>query len=280
MGESSSRGDAPSTRLAPAEPAPGVEPSARAAAVMFETLFEKERTERLESDRAGTARLARLEERLAALEAKPSPMPPAPRDDGLSGRIEGLELRLAALEAAPRGDPPPDPRPAEPEAVPARDTRTVGDPALDAYLRDIESDEPSRRATAIMGLFQAKDPRTVPHLVRALDADDPLVQGVAARTLGEIGDESALPDLERTMLSSPRQAARMNAAEAVGRIGRSSSVPRLIDALADPEARVRLEAVKALRRMTGQDLGFDPDASDSARLEAIGRWVEWERSRR
>jgi len=49
----------------------------------------------------------------------------------------------------------------------------------------------------------------------------------------------------------------------------------LIDALASPEAQSRRRAVGLLRKVTGQNFGFDPDAAEEQRTEALTRWRDW-----
>ena len=52
-------------------------------------------------------------------------------------------------------------------------------------------------------------------------------------------------------------------------------VDTLLVALADPEEIVRFTAHASLKRVTGQNLPFDPDASDSERSAMQRRWKKW-----
>ena len=59
-----------------------------------------------------------------------------------------------------------------------------------------------------------------------------------------------------------------------------SQVTRLIDRLDDEVAEVRLFAVLALRKMTGQQFGFRAHDLPLRRSEAVERWRDWAKSRR
>ncbi len=50
---------------------------------------------------------------------------------------------------------------------------------------------------------------------------------------------------------------------------------RLIDALGDPDAGTRALAIQVLVVQTGQDKGYDPNASVAARQVATQRWWQW-----
>jgi hypothetical protein len=53
------------------------------------------------------------------------------------------------------------------------------------------------------------------------------------------------------------------------------SVPLLIRRLEDEDPAARAAAFEALRRTTGETLGFDPAAPDEERAKATARWEEW-----
>lgn len=54
-----------------------------------------------------------------------------------------------------------------------------------------------------------------------------------------------------------------------------SAVRPLIEALDDPDPGLRMLAIAALERITGQTMGYDATAPESARDEAIREWVRW-----
>ena len=74
---------------------------------------------------------------------------------------------------------------------------------------------------------------------------------------------------------SPVPAHRMEAAVDAAREGDRSAIPDLIGLLDSDDPLVRLVAIQALQRMTGQTLGYDHADTEWRRDEAIERWVAW-----
>jgi hypothetical protein len=70
---------------------------------------------------------------------------------------------------------------------------------------------------------------------------------------------------------SERSAACLKA----GRQGDESVLPLLVDRLEDPAADVRFFAISALRRITGQTLGYRYYDKPEERLKAVQRWRQW-----
>ena len=68
-----------------------------------------------------------------------------------------------------------------------------------------------------------------------------------------------------------RAAAVIEAARARDR----RATPYLIDRLEDEEADIRLFAIQALRRITGEGFGYRFYAKEPARREAVQRWRQW-----
>lgn len=58
------------------------------------------------------------------------------------------------------------------------------------------------------------------------------------------------------------------------------ALPLLVERLADSSADVRLFAITALKKMTGQSLGYRYYAPPTERAEAVRRWREWLKARR
>ena len=85
---------------------------------------------------------------------------------------------------------------------------------------------------------------TLPGLLEALRDPKEHVRARAAWALGEIGDARAMHGLLE-VLSGPKLDVRYNAAVALGKIG-EPAVPKLRDALRDPEGHVRGRAAVAL----------------------------------
>jgi HEAT repeat protein len=87
---------------------------------------------------------------------------------------------------------------------------------------------------------------------------------VATRAL-----DALAPDME-----SERPSDRARALYWLARLPLSATADRLSRALADPEANIRQLADWILRRQTGQDASFDPQAPPGQREAAAKRWAE------
>ena len=145
-------------------------------------------------------------------------------------------------------------------------------------LRD--SADPQRRADAIVCLGQRTYAPAVPRLAELLREADPGTRYLAAKALGQIGDEAeaalpallealraddmflragvtgaliqigypAVPGLTRALFD-PSNAVKRAACKALGRIGSERSVGALIYSLRDGNAGVRKFAREALERI-------------------------------
>jgi hypothetical protein len=67
----------------------------------------------------------------------------------------------------------------------------------------------------------------------------------------------------------------MAAAHLAAEQDRRDLLGALVENLADRDESVRFVAAIALRRLTGQDLGYRSYAPPAAREEAIARWRRW-----
>jgi hypothetical protein len=53
------------------------------------------------------------------------------------------------------------------------------------------------------------------------------------------------------------------------------AIPRLVQDLDDHDSAIRFAAISALKRMTGQDLGYNYYDSEWIRRSAVQRWRQW-----
>ncbi len=58
-----------------------------------------------------------------------------------------------------------------------------------------------------------------------------------------------------------------------------SAIPRLVQDLSDSDSAIRFAAITALRRLTGQDLGYRYYDSEYDRRPAVKRWQQWVETR-
>ncbi len=165
----------------------------------------------------------------------------------IGAEVQQLSREVAALAAMPRaavkqpvvGDEPMEPAPVAKEAV-----RKDGLPANLAHqVARLKDSDPGNRFEAVDQLIQSKDERVREHL---------------------------LP-----MLKDPDLFVRRLTAEGLSGFKHVTTVDALIVALADPEGIVRHTAYTSLKKLTGQNIAFDPEASASARNSAQRKWRDW-----
>jgi HEAT repeat protein len=140
-------------------------------------------------------------------------------------------------------------------------------------------------------LQRAKDPDAQPHLaaltnlgtIKQADAAPLLIAGLTkhprslvrrqcAIGLGRLGDPSVGPTLQ-IALSDSDPGVRRYAAESIAQLNYRPAIPFLLMALDSNVATAEINQV--IKRMTGQDFGFDPHADAIRRKEAVDRGFAW-----
>lgn len=76
----------------------------------------------------------------------------------------------------------------------------------------------------------------------------------------------------RAELSSPSPVARARATVALGERRDPAAVHKLVDLLEDPDQAVRMYAILALQRITGEDFGYRYYDREAERQPAVERW--------
>lgn len=137
-------------------------------------------------------------------------------------------------------------------------TSAIGDIAADTEARRLltgilqNAQHPDVRAQAIVSMQYVLHPGDYGLLVEAL-AD---LREVKNRPIGESVDPALLAAIQREVLGS-----------------RAGEIPRPASRPAAPEKRTVADyAVELLRKLTGQNFGFDSSAPPADREAAIGRW--------
>lgn len=83
-----------------------------------------------------------------------------------------------------------------------------------------------------------------------------------------------------TALQSGNASERIRASVQAGRQRDMRAVPLLVERLEDSSADVRLFAIRALEKITGQTLGYRYFAPPAERAEAVRRWRDWVKAHR
>lgn len=68
---------------------------------------------------------------------------------------------------------------------------------------------------------------------------------------------------------------RIQAVHTAGKTKDPKAVPYLVDRLTDSESDVRFYAIEALKRSTGETMGYKYYKPAAKRAEAVERWREW-----
>ena len=174
-------------------------------------------------------------------------------------------------------------------AVDADRARDAGSWQIDKVVefhgnRLIELEERIREAGALVaagvvppGAAGTPDPGAGPAwepLVAQLASEDAAVRLQAAYDLGETGDLAVVPHL-LPMLADADVFVRMVTAQALDTLQARLAVPSLIDRLGDDTITVREAALIALRNITGQRFGYEPDARQADRDRKVDQWRAW-----
>ncbi len=101
---------------------------------------------------------------------------------------------------------------------------------------------------------------------------------LAAMIAGSVGVTALVttgcgPPATEARFDSANPAAKLYAIEKAARSGDTSALPQLVEQLDSDDPAVRLLAIEALRRLTGEDYGYAHDDPPPLRRAAIKRWV-------
>src|SRR5689334_4276888 len=76
-------------------------------------------------------------------------------------------------------------------------------------------------------------------------------------------------------VTDPDPADKIPAIEAAVRSNNHKVIPQLVIDLESDDPAVRMYVIEGLRRLTGEDLGYQYYADDDARKVAVERWKQW-----
>jgi HEAT repeat protein len=132
------------------------------------------------------------------------------------------------------------------------------DPRLtDALIEMLDGNEPALSTMAAWGLGRIEDDRALEALRRGLTTRYRSVQAHCARSLGNLGDKSVLPNLLDRLVTEEDVGLRMAFASALGKLGATEAVEPLLDLLrASPTKDARAEYTLALARLVGDEHHF------------------------
>ncbi|MCC7145997.1 MAG: HEAT repeat domain-containing protein [Phycisphaeraceae bacterium] len=91
---------------------------------------------------------------------------------------------------------------------------------------------------------------------------------------------SCTPPASKGTFDSENPASRIYAIHRAGNQRDASAIPKLVESLDHDDPAVRMMAILALERITGQRLGYDPYAPEPDRRLAVDRWAQAVRAQR
>jgi HEAT repeat protein len=116
------------------------------------------------------------------------------------------------------------------------------------------------RAVICHTLGELHDRRARPVIVKAANDPEPVVKTQACRALGKVGRPEDATVLARIMTVDPLEDCRIAAIEGLAEL--NSNDPRilamLVDGMDHQDPAFRLASLKALRAISGKDLGVEP----------------------
>ena len=132
------------------------------------------------------------------------------------------------------------------------------DPRLTgALIETLEGNEPALSTTAAWGLGRIGDEHALEALRRGLNARYRSVEAHCARSLGNLGDRTVLPELLDRLLVEEDVGLQMAFASALGRLGATEAVDPLLALLRASDIKdARTEFTLALARLVGEEHHF------------------------
>lgn len=131
----------------------------------------------------------------------------------------------------------------------------VSTPNPDAMLPLLEDPQPQQRMLAARAFCDIQDSRAIPHLIRLLTDDCPLVRVSAAYAIGRNSSVDAIEPLINQLKCDLNGYVRKGIVWALGNCSDRRSLLPLADALRNDISSVRLWAASALAQMAG--IGYE-----------------------
>jgi serine/threonine-protein kinase len=128
--------------------------------------------------------------------------------------------------------------------------RIGGPRVVSAVLELVKDKDENIRRAAIEILNTCKDRRAIDHLIEATKDKDWWVSERAADALAEMGDSKAVPALLEMMSRNDRSLPI--ALHAVGKLGDSRILDKILPYLQRPEKEVRIAAINAVAQLAGE----------------------------
>ena len=134
--------------------------------------------------------------------------------------------------------------------------------------------DPRIRRQAIRYLFR-RGSFDVEHALRWLEDPDPFVRRRVISYLFWLNGSQAIESIIRLAMEDPDASVRRDAIKLIAMWGDKKDAQRIISILEDPSVEVRMHAIHALKRLTGEDFGDPIGASDDEFEWIVAKWQGW-----
>ncbi len=143
------------------------------------------------------------------------------------------------------------------EAIVAIGRTRPDEQLIHALAEVLHGNDPALSVMAAWALGRIRDPRARDTLYAAMDSDYRSIRAHSARSLGTLGDETAVPELLRRLLKEPDHGLRVAYASALGQLQAVEAVDPILELLInEQDAPIRLELSLALARVVGDEHSF------------------------
>jgi len=154
----------------------------------------------------------------------------------------------------------------------------IESPALpELYRAFLGSDDSMLMMQGVAGLNRLESAEAMAAIISVADHPDPGVRRLVANCIDWRGGHAGTDAIIRLANDSNAGVARI-AIRKLGNSGNRFAFISLMSKLGSSDARIRKEAIEALRRMTGDDLGYRYSAPNEDRVKSIGKWQEYWRA--
>ena len=119
------------------------------------------------------------------------------------------------------------------------------------------------------GLFRVEDG------IKWLEDNDPYVRRRIISYLFWLDGRSAIDPVMGIAQGDSDETVRKDAVRLIAKWGDKKDAPQVIKILEDPCVEVRMQAIYALRRLTGEDFGEPTGASDDEFEWIVAKWQGW-----
>jgi hypothetical protein len=154
-----------------------------------------------------------------------------------------------------------------------------GAKVIPKLIKLLDNEDTSIRSE-ITSLILKFEEEAIPHLVKAAKDKNREIRMRVIFILGEMGDVKALNTLSQALLKDEDKDIRYTAMRSINKnFIDQIVVPLMVIALADEDLQIREAALDSLRTRTGENFGFEPDASENKRKAAIEKWKDWGRQK-